>query len=182
VVAPAASLYREIGLGGLLDSTVFETALARASSYGIQPRVMAIVDMNRPSTEQRLFIVDLEKKQLELRTWVAHGQNSGELFATRFSNRDGSHQTSLGLYRVGSRITSPKHGAALLLEGLDRGINDNARAREIIVHGADYVSAAFIAAQGRLGRSWGCPAVPRKDMARVIQLLADGGLLYIHGG
>jgi len=101
--------------------------------------------------------------------------------AERFSNRDGSHQTSLGLYRVGSAIVSPKHGHALLLHGLDRGVNDGALRREVIIHSADYVSAEFIAAHGRLGRSWGCPAVSRDDMARVIELLADDGLLYVAG-
>jgi hypothetical protein len=98
-----------------------------------------------------------------------------------FSNREGSHQTSLGLYRVGAEIVSPKHGAALLLHGLERGINCKALEREVIMHGADYVSDDFIAEHGRLGRSWGCPAVSRADMPRMLELLADGGLLYVHG-
>ena len=116
-----------------------------------------------------------------LRTWVAHGQGSGELNCTSFSNREGSHATSKGLYRIGAEIVSPKHGAALMLHGLDRGLNCQAEAREVIMHGADYVSAEFIAQHGRLGRSWGCPAVSRADMPRMIELLADGGYLYVHG-
>lgn len=144
--------------------------------------MLAIADMTQPSTTQRLVVIDLQSKKIVMRTWVAHGQNSGELMATRFSNTDESHQTSLGLYKVGQRIVSPKHGPALLLEGLEQGKNDKARSREIIVHGADYVSEKFIATTGRLGRSWGCPAIPREEMARAIEYLADGGLLYVHGG
>lgn len=177
-----AELYDEIGLNGIVAKGTFEAALERAESHGLTPRVIAIADMTQPSTAKRLYVIDLDKKALVLRTWVAHGQGSGDLLPTRFSNRDGSHQTSLGLYRVGTRIVSPKHGPALLLDGLDKGINDKALAREIIVHGADYVSSGFIAAHGRLGRSWGCPAVPRSEMPRVMALLAEGGLLYIHGG
>ena len=128
------------------------------------------------------MIVDLAQQKVLLNTYVAHGQGSGGLMANAFSNTHNSHQTSLGLYRVGQEIVSPKHGPALLLAGLDKGINDQARPREIIIHGADYVSADFIKRTGRLGRSWGCPAVPRADMARVIAMLADGGLLYVHGG
>ena len=143
--------------------------------------MLAIADMTRPSSEKRLYVIDLQRKQVVMRTWVAHGQGSGELHCTRFSNKEGSHQTSKGLYRVGSEITSPKHGEALLLHGLDRGLNDQALAREVIMHGADYVSADFIARHGRLGRSWGCPAVSREDMPRMIDLLGDGGVLYVHG-
>jgi hypothetical protein len=176
------ALYNEIGLEGMLDRATFESALRSAEQHGLQPRMLAIADMTQPSTAQRLLVIDLQTKKIVMRTWVAHGQNSGELMATRFSNTDESHQTSLGVYRVGQRIVSPKHGPALLLEGLDRGKNDKARSREIIVHGADYVSEKFIAKTGRLGRSWGCPAIPREEMARAIEYLADGGILYVHGG
>ena len=177
----ADALYREAGVAGMLESAVLVSGYRTVVRHGLEPRMLAIADMTQPSTAKRLFIFDLEERRLVLRTWVAHGQNSGGLMAEHFSNRNGSHQTSLGLYRVGSRIISPKHGPALLLHGLDKGLNDQALPREVIIHGADYVSAQFIAAQGRLGRSWGCPAVPRADMARVIELLADGGLLYVAG-
>jgi hypothetical protein len=181
-VAPeAATLYREMRLEGVLDEAVFAAAFERVQRHGSRARMVAIADMSQPSTAKRLYVFDLENKKLVLRTLVAHGSGSGGLMAERFSNRDGSHATSLGLYRVGARIVSPKHGAALLLDGLDRGLNDNARSREVIIHAAPYVSAAFAARQGRLGRSWGCPAVSAADMPKVIDLLRDGGLLYVYG-
>lgn len=178
---PAERLYAELKLEGILDRDAFEAAYERVTRSGALAGRLAIADMRKPSTAERLVVLDLDTRRIVTRTWVAHGQGSGGLMAERFSNRLNSHQTSLGLYRVGQRITSRKHGAALLLEGLDRGVNDQARAREVIIHGADYVSAAFIARHGRLGRSWGCPAVPREEMAIIIESLADGGLLYIHG-
>ena len=173
--------YHDIEIPDALDPAVFDAALKSAAAHGLHPRRLAIADMSQPSTSQRLYIFDMDTKKFVLSTWVAHGQGSGELKATKFSNLDDSHETSLGLYRVGKKIESPKHGPALLLDGLDKGVNDKALAREIIMHGAEYVSAPFIAAHGRLGRSWGCPAVPEADMARIIDLLADGGLLYVNG-
>lgn len=176
-------LYEEAGLAKVeLTSEALADALERAERHGTEARYLAIADMTQPSTAKRLYVLDLERRALVMRTHVAHGQNTGELMAERFSNRHGSHQTSLGLYRVGAEIVSPKHGPALLLHGMDKGLNDQALAREVIIHGADYVSEDFIRQHGRLGRSWGCPAVARGDMPRVIDLLADGGLLYVHGG
>ena len=185
VEAPAADLaeilYHEIGLEGTLRSEVFLAGFRSVETHGLVGGTLAIADMSQPSSAERLYIIDLESKELVFRTFVAHGSGSGGLMAERFSNIEGSHQTSLGLYRVGKEIVSPKHGPALLLDGLDPGVNDEARAREIIVHGADYVSEAFIAQTGRLGRSWGCPAVPPDEMTRVMELLADDGLLYVYG-
>jgi hypothetical protein len=177
----AAELYREMRLEGILDEAVFAAGYGSVQRHGVRARMVAIADMTQLSTARRLYIFDLEAKKLVLNTFVTHGRNSGDLMAERFSNRVGSLQTSLGLYRVGQRIESPKHGPALLLDGLDRGMNDNARSREIIIHGAPYVSAEFIDYYGRAGRSWGCPAVPNEDMPKVIDLLSDGGLLYVHG-
>ena len=178
--AEALELYHDVGLTGEVASEVFVKAYARVSGMA-HGGMLAIADMTQPSTAKRLYIIDLDRKTLMLRTWVAHGQGTGELMARHFSNSHGSHQTSLGLYRVGAEIVSPKHGPALLLHGMDKGTNDQALAREVIMHGADYVSASFIAQHGRLGRSWGCPAVSRDHMTKMIELLADGGLLYVHG-
>jgi hypothetical protein len=178
----ADDLYREIGLAGQLDSAAFNAGYRRIEQQGVHTGVIAIADLTQPSTAKRLYVIDLDARKLLLRTFVAHGSRTGDLNATRFSDLPESHQTSLGLYRVGSTITSPKHGAALLLEGLDKLKNGRARAREIIIHGATYVSEAFIKVHGRLGRSWGCPAVPTEDMPTVIRALAGGGLLYVYGG
>jgi hypothetical protein len=180
-VSPAHRLYDHLRLDGVLEREAFTAAYERLQREDAAATTLAVADMRRPSTEQRLVILDLARARVLLRTWVAHGTGSGGLLAERFGNRPDSHQTSLGLYRVGSRIRSPKHGPALLLDGLDPGLNDRARAREIIVHAADYVSEAFIARTGRLGRSWGCPAVPRDQIGSVIEALADGGYLYVHG-
>jgi len=177
----AAELYDAIGLEGELPEDVFTACYDRMEGKGVRGPVVAIADMTQPSTAKRLYVIDLERKALLLRTYVAHGQGSGELLATHFSNREGSHQTSLGLYRIGAEIVSPKHGAALILHGLEKGLNCQAEAREVIMHGADYVGDTFIREHGRLGRSWGCPAVSRADMPRLLELLADGGLLYVHG-
>jgi hypothetical protein len=182
-VDPADALFTDAGLDGILAREAFDAAYASLAARGLDVNsgTLAIADMREPSTAQRLVLVDLASREVLLRTWVAHGQGSGGLTAERFSNAHGSHQTSLGLYRVGAEIVSPKHGAALLLHGLDAGVNDQARAREVIIHGADYVSEDFIARTGRLGRSWGCPAVPRAEIARVIEALAGDGLLFVYG-
>lgn len=181
--SPADDLYDDAGLAGIVARDVVASAYASLAAHGITLTrgTLAIADMSQPSTAKRLVLVDLQSHRMLLRTWVAHGQGSGGLMTETFSNRNGSHASSRGLYRVGDQIVSPKHGAALLLHGLDKDVNDLARAREIIIHGADYVSQAFIDRTGRLGRSWGCPAVPRAEMDRVIAALEDDGLLYVYG-
>ncbi len=170
-----------LGLADELSDKALHAAHLRVQRSTIQARYLAVADMTLPSTAKRLYLIDLQERCLIAHTWVAHGQGSGELMCERFSNQEGSHATSKGLYRVGAEIISPKHGPALLLHGLDKGLNCQAEAREVIMHGADYVSADFIAEHGRLGRSWGCPAVERTEMTRMIDLLADGGLLYVYG-
>lgn len=176
----APTLHRDCGLTGLLDQAVFAAAVRKAERFGPAPKVIAIADMTQPSTAKRFYVVDLEHKKLLLRTWVAHGKGSGEDRCVRTSNKNGSLCTSKGLLRVGQRIISPKHGDALLLHGLEKGVNDHALEREIIIHGADYVSAAHIREHGRLGRSWGCPAVGLDVMRRLLTLLPEGSLLYVH--
>lgn len=146
-----------------------------------QKRVhIALVDFSRPSDQQRFYIIDPVAGRILLQTWVAHGRNTGDKVAMHFSNTPSSLMSSPGLYRVGEAFSSPKHGTALVLDGLDKGVNDNARAREIILHGADYVGEAYIEQNGRCGRSHGCPAVPRGEMNKVKELLPPGSLLYIY--
>lgn len=180
IVAEADAVHAECKLEGILDPVVFRRAYASLGAAQRSGTILAVADMSRPSTEQRLHIIDLASRRSVLRTWVAHGKNSGELYCERTSNRVGSLQTSKGLYRVGEEIVSPKHGAALLLHGLSKGINDKALTREIILHSADYVSQEFIDENGRLGRSYGCPAVPRDRIDEVIALLSKGAYLYVY--
>ncbi len=180
-IATATSIFDACGLVGEMDEQVFTAGYSSVEAYGQDATILAIADMSQPSIAKRLYIIDLKAQKLLMRTYVAHGQKTGQLMATQFSDKNDSHQTSLGLYRVGTQITSPKHGAALLLYGLDKGVNCKAVEREVIMHGADYVSDEFIKANGRLGRSWGCPAMSRADMPAMISFLANGGLLYIHG-
>ncbi len=178
----ARAEYYACHLQGQLSERVFMAAYRRAKRQGPLPRVLAIADMTQRSTAQRLYVVDLRTNKLLLRTWVAHGKGSGEERCVRVSNQPGSLCTNAGLLRIGERIVSPKHGDALLLHGLDRGLNDRAEDREIIIHAADYVSARFIRVEGRLGRSWGCPAVAPEVMMQLVQLLPKGSLLYIYAG
>lgn len=134
---------------------------------------LAVIDFSRPSSERRLWIFDLKRRTLLLRELVAHGQGSGENFATRFSNREGSHQSSIGLFRTSESYIG-EHGYSLRVDGLEPGINDRARERAIVIHPADYVHPAWIRRHGRIGRSHGCPAV-RPEVARMVVDSLKGG-------
>lgn len=164
-----------------LDRQALQHALAAmqcAVNHGAQPgQRLAVIDYSRPSTERRLWIFDLQRKRLLLRDFVAHGRASGENLAERFSNRLGSNQTSLGLFRTAESYRG-KHGYSLRMDGLDPGLNDLARERAIVIHGANYVSPALVRTQGRIGRSLGCPAV-RQEVARlVVDQLKGGQFLF----
>ena len=140
-----------------------------------RPR-LAIIDYRLPSSDKRLWILDLTEGTVLFHDWVAHGKNSGEAFAKNFSNTPESLQTSLGLFAAGNTYRG-KHGYSLRLHGLEKGINDKAFARSIVIHGADYVSPKFLQRLGRMGRSWGCPALPRASSNSIIDAIKDGGAL-----
>lgn len=170
-------------LGGL-SPNVFDMAMGAAScavrsgEVG-QPNTLTVIDYSRPSTEKRLWVFDLRSRRLLYQELVAHGQGSGENMAVTFSNDTDSHRSSLGLFVTGDPYVG-KNGYSLRLDGLEDGINDRARERGIVMHGAPYVSADFAQLHGRLGRSWGCPAL-REAVARdVIDRVKGGGLLFVY--
>lgn len=152
-------------------------AWACAQSRGtVEDPIVTVIDYSLPSTERRLWVVDMNTDELLFHELVAHGTHTGERDATRFSNTPESRQTSLGVFKTAETYVG-KHGLSLRLDGLEPGVNDNARTRDIVIHGADYVSDTFASTHGRLGRSWGCPAV-RKEISRsLIEKIAGGTLL-----
>lgn len=169
---------------GTIDRGVLSLAL-RASACALRsgaveaPATLTVIDYSRPSNEKRLWVFDLRSRELLHEELVAHGKGSGEETATRFSNEPESRMSSLGLF-VTEETYVGKHGYSLRLRGLDDGFNDRARERAIVIHGASYVSAEFVRARGRLGRSWGCPAL-RQGMAReIIDRVKGGSLLFVY--
>ncbi|HLS99225.1 MAG: murein L,D-transpeptidase catalytic domain family protein [Porticoccaceae bacterium] len=164
-----------------LDRAVLAKALAAmdcAVGAGLPaaPR-LAVIDFSLPSSEPRLWIFDLARKALVLEELVAHGKNSGDNLATAFSNREGSHQSSIGLFRAAEAYVG-RHGYSLRMDGLEPGINDRARDRAIVIHGADYVDPAWIERHGRIGRSQGCPAVRQAVAGKVVDSLKGGQFLF----
>lgn len=144
-----------------------------------RPEVITIIDYSLPSDKERLWVLDLTKGKVLYHCLVSHGRKSGELMAENFSNKPGSNASSPGFYTTGEAYIG-KHGLSLALDGLETGINDNARARAIVIHGADYVSDDFIKNYGRLGRSLGCPAVPEKLSKEIISTIKGGSCLFIY--
>ncbi len=140
---------------------------------------MAVIDYTRPSTQKRMWVFDLDRNQLLYSEHVAHGRGSGENYATSFSNRDSSHQTSLGLFTTSETYVGG-NGYSLRMDGLEPGINDNARDRLIVMHGAPYVDPGQAQRQGRLGRSFGCPAVRPQIAQQVIDTLKHGQMLFAY--
>lgn len=145
----------------------------------ITSNLLAIVDFSQSSNQKRLWVIDMELQQVLYQTYVAHGRNSGDEFATRFSNKNESNQSSLGFFRTGETYVG-KHGLSLRLDGLQRGVNHNARPRAIVMHGSDYVSEKFIQNHKRLGRSQGCPAVSREMAKVLIPIMKEGACLFLY--
>jgi len=145
----------------------------------IKKDIITVIDFSKPSTEERLFVINLKTKQIIERCLCAHGKNSGELYAEKFSNATDSYESSLGFY-IASETYDGKHGYSLKLDGQEPGINDKARDRGVVMHAADYVSNAFIQANGRLGRSQGCPALPTDQYKKIIRMIKGGSCLFIY--
>ena len=173
----------DFGAIGGVKPSVLDLALGAAncavkSGVAVAPATLTVIDYSLPSTEKRLWVYDLSTRELVYEELVAHGAGSGDVLAQKFSNTPDSHQTSLGLF-VTDRSYVGKNGYSLRMDGLDPGINDRARERAIVVHGAPYVSDA-VAKAGRLGRSWGCPAVRDVIARKLIDRISGGGLVFAY--
>jgi len=140
--------------------------------------ILTVVDLAKSSHEKRMWIVDLLDKELILNTYAAHGHGSGDDMATSFSNKIDSHQSSLGFY-ITKGTYFGKHGLSLKLSGQERGFNDNAEARAVVIHGANYIGDSRLSSP-YMGRSFGCPAVPQELSDKVINLLKNGTCLFIY--
>ena len=145
----------------------------------INDSIISIVDFSQPSSMKRLYILDIKNYKILFNTLVAHGKNSGQEWANSFSNQTSSFKSSPGFYITGQTYTG-LHGFSLKLEGVEKGINDNAYQRAIVMHGADYVNESLIAARGYIGRSQGCPASPANKVAPIISTIKNGTCLFVY--
>lgn len=184
---PIDSLYGQIDFGGApgVNKEVFRKAymgylnLLQAGTLGDKAGLLSICDFSLSANEKRLWVIDLTKKSLLYHSLVAHGQGTGEEYARKFSNKQNSHQSSLGFYVTGETYNGD-NGYSLRLYGMDKGYNDAAYQRAIVMHGADYVSPSFIRSNKRLGRSWGCPAIPRDLAQPIINTIREGSCLFVY--
>lgn len=171
-------MYSSAQLEGVLDFQLFKDAyLAYEKTTNRSKSLLTIIDYSKPSTEKRFYVIDMDKKSLVFNTYVSHGVNSGEKTATKFSNIINSRKTSLGTFLTDSTYYG-SNGYSLRLDGLSKGVNDNARERYIVVHGADYANESFLKQNGYLGRSWGCPALPEHLSREIIDTIKGGSVIY----
>ena len=184
LLAEIDSLYSEMGLKGRLDREVFTLAVIGYTNLrrlGDLKRItpLSIIDYTKPSTEERMFIIDIPGRKLLRTSLVAHGKNTGENYAVHFSDEPGSLKSSLGFFATGETYYG-KHKYSLRLHGLEKEFNGNALERYVIIHGAWYVSQKFSDRYGRLGRSWGCPALPLDTATGIIDMIKDGSCLFVY--
>jgi len=180
-------LYKQIDFhdGEVLPFDVFSTAmhgymnLRNAGKLNAEHNVLTVCDMAMSSTTNRMWVIDLDKKKVLFNNYVAHGQGSGDDGRLSFSNKAITHKSSLGFY-VTKETYDGEHGTSLRLDGQDEGFNDAALDRGIVVHGAEYVCDRMIAEKDRIGRSWGCPAVPQKLSLPIIESIKEGTCLFIY--
>lgn len=181
-----SELYSGLNLSGLgLSYEVFNLALIgksrlESSGYLRNPGILTIVDFSQSSTKKRLYVIDLLNKVLLFNTYVAHGRNTGEEYAKHFSNESGTHKSSLGFYITENPALGSTVGLSLIIRGVEKGFNDKAMQRAIIMHGADYATEDFIKKNGRLGRSYGCPSVPPDLIKPLAETIKGGSCLFIY--
>lgn len=163
-----------------LKYEIFRKALVGRKFIELKnPNIITIIDFSQLSTAKRLFVIDIKKREVLINTFVAHGENTGEDKAVEFSNIRESRQSSLGFFITGETY-SGSHGYSIRIDGIEKGINHKARKRDIVIHGADYVSEKFITENNRLGRSWGCPALPMNIKDKIIDLIKGGSCIFVY--
>lgn len=180
-----ADTYTEIGLEKTgLSRDVFDLALKGYNNL-LKKRlvrnknILTVIDFSKPSNQKRLYVIDLKRKKVLVQSLVAHGRNSGFEYATNFSNEIDSHKSSLGFY-ITMNTYSGEHGYALKLKGCEKGFNNRAFDRAIVMHGSEYVTEQFLKSRGYLGRSFGCPALPEKINKKVIDVIKNGSCLFLY--
>ncbi|HBY02875.1 MAG TPA: hypothetical protein DEG92_10130 [Rikenellaceae bacterium] len=144
------------------------------------PNIVTIVDYSQSSNKKRLYVIDLKNKILLFNTFVAHGRNTGEEYAKSFSNDEGSYKSSLGFYITEHPIIGSHTGFSLQIDGVEKGFNDHAVQRAIIIHAAEYATENFIKKYGRLGRSYGCPSLPPEMNKPIIDAIKGGTCLFLY--
>lgn len=173
-------LYCELNLHKQISYPAFKQALIGYKQIDSKKKnMLTFIDFTKASTQERLFVIDIQKRKVLYHTVVSHGRNSGYNYATKFSNKNGSYQSSLGFYLTGTTYIG-KNGYSLLLDGLEKGINDRARERAIVIHGASYANPSVIKSSGKLGRSLGCPALPQSVSREIIDTIKNGSVIYIY--
>ena len=179
-----APLYQEAQASGLNRHVLSEAlnAYGWAKSHNDinKPSILTVIDYSKPSTQKRLWVLDLKHQHVLMHTLVAHGSGTGNNYAKYFSNRFQSHQTSLGVFVTDSKPYYGKHGRSLRVHGLESGINNNAFRRDIEIHGAGYVSSSFAQSVGRLGRTWGCFGVSLAKAQKLINTTVGGSVIFAY--
>ena len=157
------------------------TAFLKAREHGLDNKqLLTIIDYTKPSSDRRLWVIDIKNASVLYNTWVSHGKNSGKMYATSFSNRPGSLQSSYGVFITTNEPYIGENGYSLRLVGLEQGINDNAYKRAIVFHGAWYADSGVLKDHGQLGRSWGCPAISNHLAKPVIDTIKDKTLVFAY--
>ena len=186
IEASSMNVYTALNLASLqLSKDIFSLAIKGLKKLEAEgklnnPNIITIADYSQSSSKKRLYVIDLKIGKLLFNTYVAHGRNTGEEFAKSFSNEEGSLKSSLGFYITEHPIVGSHTGYALMINGVEKGINDNAAKRAIIIHSADYATETFIKKHGRLGRSFGCPVLPPDMNKPIIESIKGGTCLFIY--
>ncbi len=151
----------------------------KTSNQLTNQKYLTVIDFSLSSNQKRLWIIDMDDLTVVHHTLVSHGRNTGDEFATKFSNVPNSNMSSLGFYVTGNTYFG-KHGFSLYLNGMEEGVNDNALKRAIVMHSAAYATDDFIKKAGRLGRSFGCPSIPPDQHKEIIEMIKQGSALFIY--